>query len=175
MVHEPRGDKLPRVPPPHRGRAGRGEVGSCVGVHAGRDGLAGEGVVGATEDLIAGRLGKLARKPMAGRVRALQFGWKVVKHVKSNAVLFARADRTLAIGGGQTSRVDAVHVAQAKAARVGNALAGSVLASDAFFPFPDGLEAAIAAGATACVQPGGSTRFSSAISATKRKSASRRC
>jgi phosphoribosylaminoimidazolecarboxamide formyltransferase/IMP cyclohydrolase len=91
-----------------------------------------------------------------------------VKHVKSNAVVFTRADRTVAIGGGQTSRVDAVHVAAAKAARVGNALAGTVLASDAFFPFPDGLEAAIATGATACVQPGGSTRDAEVIAAADR-------
>jgi phosphoribosylaminoimidazolecarboxamide formyltransferase/IMP cyclohydrolase len=88
--------------------------------------------------------------------------------VKSNAVVFARAGRTLAIGGGQTSRVDAVHVARDKAARVGNELRGSVLASDAFFPFPDGLETAIAAGATACVQPGGSTRDAEVVAAADR-------
>ena len=109
-----------------------------------------------------------ARKPGEDELRALAFAWRVVKHVKSNAVVFARSDRTLAIGGGQTSRVDAVHVAAAKAARVGNALAGSVLASDAFFPFPDGLETAIAAGATACVQPGGSARDAEVIAAADR-------
>jgi phosphoribosylaminoimidazolecarboxamide formyltransferase/IMP cyclohydrolase len=109
-----------------------------------------------------------ARKPTENELRALAFGWKVVKHVKSNAVVFAKSDRTLAIGGGQTSRVDAVHVASAKAARVGNSLAGSVLASDAFFPFPDGLETAIAAGATACVQPGGSARDADVIAAADR-------
>jgi phosphoribosylaminoimidazolecarboxamide formyltransferase/IMP cyclohydrolase len=108
------------------------------------------------------------RKPSEDELRALAFGWKVVKHVKSNAVVFARADRTVAIGGGQTSRVDAVHVASAKAARVGTALAGTTLASDAFFPFPDGLETAIAAGATACVQPGGSTRDAEVIAAADR-------
>ena len=89
-----------------------------------------------------------ARKPTDDELRALAFALEVVKHVKSNAIVFARADRTLAIGGGATSRVDAVHAGAAKAARVGVSLAGSVLASDAFFPFPDGLEAAIAAGAT---------------------------
>ena len=109
-----------------------------------------------------------ARKPSEEELRALAFAWKVVKHVKSNAVVFAKPDRTLAIGGGQTSRVDAVHVASAKAARVGNSLAGSVLASDAFFPFPDGLETAIAAGATACAQPGGSTRDADVIAAADR-------
>lgn len=108
------------------------------------------------------------RKPSEDELRALAFGWRVVKHVKSNAIVFARADRTVAIGGGQTSRVDAVHVAAAKAARVGNALAGSVIASDAFFPFPDGLETAVAAGATACVQPGGSARDAEVIAAADR-------
>jgi len=88
--------------------------------------------------------------------------------VKSNAVVFAGEDRTLAIGGGNTSRVDAVHAACEKAGRVGNALAGSVLASDAFFPFPDGLETAVAAGATAVVQPGGSARDEQVIEAADR-------
>ena len=108
------------------------------------------------------------RKPSDEERRALAFAWKVVKHVKSNAVVFARADRTVAIGGGQTSRVDAVCVAREKAARVGNDLAGTVLASDAFFPFPDGLETAVAAGARACVQPGGSTRDAEVIAAADR-------
>jgi len=108
------------------------------------------------------------RKPSEEELRALSFAWRVVKHVKSNAVVFARADRTVAIGGGQTSRVDAVHVARDKAARVGNDLRGSVVASDAFFPFPDGLETAVAAGATACVQPGGSTRDAEVIEAADR-------
>jgi phosphoribosylaminoimidazolecarboxamide formyltransferase/IMP cyclohydrolase len=119
------------------------------------------------EDLAAAQVAT-RRKPSEEELRALSFAWRVVKHVKSNAVVFARADRTVAIGGGQTSRVDAVCVAREKAARVGNALAGSVLASDAFFPFPDGLEAAVAAGATACVQPGGSTRDAEVIAAADR-------
>jgi phosphoribosylaminoimidazolecarboxamide formyltransferase/IMP cyclohydrolase len=109
-----------------------------------------------------------SRKPTDDELRSLRFAWKVVKHVKSNAVLFAAADRTLALGGGQTSRVDAVQVAREKAARVGLSLAGSVVASDAFFPFPDGLEAAAAAGATACVQPGGSVRDEAVIAAADR-------
>jgi len=119
------------------------------------------------EDLAAAQVAT-RRKPGEEELRALAFAWRVVKHVKSNAVVFARADRTVAIGGGQTSRVDAVCVAREKAARVGNALAGSVLASDAFFPFPDGLETAVAAGATACVQPGGSTRDADVIAAADR-------
>jgi phosphoribosylaminoimidazolecarboxamide formyltransferase/IMP cyclohydrolase len=108
------------------------------------------------------------RTPSEDERAALAFAWRVVKHVKSNAIVFAARDRTLALGGGATSRVDAVHAAQAKAARVGNALAGSVLASDAFFPFADGLETAVAAGATAVVQPGGSTRDGEVIEAADR-------
>jgi phosphoribosylaminoimidazolecarboxamide formyltransferase/IMP cyclohydrolase len=98
------------------------------------------------------------RPPCDAEVAAMTFGLKVVKHVKSNAIAFVGPDRTLALGGGATSRVDPVHAARAKAGRVGVNLTGSVLASDAFFPFPDGIEEAAAAGATAVVQPGGSVR-----------------
>ena len=108
------------------------------------------------------------RKPSEAELRAMAFGWAVVKHTKSNAVVFAAADRTLAIGGGATSRVDAIHQAREKAARVGISLEGSVLASDAFFPFPDGLEAAVAAGARACIQPGGSLRDEAVLEAADR-------
>ena len=85
-----------------------------------------------------------------------------------NAIVFGAADRTLGVGGGATSRVDAMHAAVAKAARVGLSLEGSVLASDAFFPFPDGLEGAVAAGARAVVQPGGSNRDELVIEAADR-------
>jgi phosphoribosylaminoimidazolecarboxamide formyltransferase/IMP cyclohydrolase len=98
----------------------------------------------------------------------MAFGWKVVKHVKSNAIVFSGADRTLAIGGGATSRVDAIHQAREKSQRVKLDLSGSALASDAFFPFPDGLEVAAAAGATAVVQPGGSVRDGEVIQAADR-------
>ncbi len=108
------------------------------------------------------------RKPTEDELRALAFNWKVAKHVKSNAIVFGRSDRTLALGGGATSRVDAIHQAAAKANRVGLDLAGSALASDAFFPFPDGLEAAVAAGATAIVQPGGSVRDDEVVAAADR-------
>jgi len=108
------------------------------------------------------------RTPTDAERRALGFAWRVVKHVKSNAIVFAGEGRTLAIGGGATSRVDAVHAAREKAARVGVALSSSVLASDAFFPFPDGLETAVAAGATAVVQPGGSTRDAEVVEAADR-------
>jgi phosphoribosylaminoimidazolecarboxamide formyltransferase/IMP cyclohydrolase len=109
-----------------------------------------------------------ARKPSDDEMRALDFGWKVVKHVKSNAVVFTRADRTLAIGGGATSRVDAIHQAREKAARVGLDLSGCAISSDAFFPFADGLEAGVAAGAAAIVQPGGSMRDEEVIAAADR-------
>ena len=108
------------------------------------------------------------RKPTEDELRALAFSWKVAKHVKSNAIVFGATDRTLALGGGATSRVDAIFAAVAKAGRVGIDLAGSALASDAFFPFPDGLEAAVAAGATAIVQPGGSVRDDAVIEAADR-------
>jgi phosphoribosylaminoimidazolecarboxamide formyltransferase/IMP cyclohydrolase len=105
------------------------------------------------------------RAPTADELRALDFAWRVVKHVKSNAICFTTADRTLALGGGQTSRVEPVRNARARAERLGISLSGSVLGSDAFFPFPDGLEEAIAAGATAVIQPGGSTRDDEVIRA----------
>ena len=121
----------------------------------------------ALEDVAACRVAT-QRKPSEDELRALAFGWAVVKHVKSNAVVFASPDGTLAIGGGATSRVDAIHQAREKAARVGIDLRGSALASDAFFPFPDGLEVAAAAGATAFAQPGGSVRDDDVIAAADR-------
>ena len=102
------------------------------------------------------------RTPTAPELRALQFGWQVVKHVKSNAILFARGTATAAVGAGQMSRVDAVKLAEMKAVEP---LTGTVLASDAFFPFRDGVDAAHAAGATAVVQPGGSRRDQEVIDA----------
>src|SRR5437867_2097097 len=105
------------------------------------------------------------RAPTAEELRALAFAWRVVKHVKSNAIAFTTAERTLALGGGQTSRVEPVRNARARAERLGISLRGAVLASDAFFPFADGLEEAIAAGATAVIQPGGSTRDEEVIRA----------
>ena len=103
-----------------------------------------------------------ARQPTEEEWMALRFAWRVCAHVKSNAVIFSGADRTLGIGAGQMSRVDAVKVAVMKAAA---SLRGSVAASDAFFPFRDGLEALAAAGATAVVQPGGSVRDAEVIAA----------
>ncbi|MGA0848586.1 MAG: bifunctional phosphoribosylaminoimidazolecarboxamide formyltransferase/IMP cyclohydrolase [Chthoniobacterales bacterium] len=105
------------------------------------------------------------RAPTPDEKRAMEFGWKVVKHVKSNAIVFAGPDRTLGIGAGQMSRVDSVRIAVWKAGEAGLSLAGSAVASDAFFPFPDGLVSAAAAGATAAIQPGGSVRDEEVIKA----------
>jgi phosphoribosylaminoimidazolecarboxamide formyltransferase/IMP cyclohydrolase len=93
------------------------------------------------------------------------FGWRVVKHVKSNAIVYCKADRTLGIGAGQMSRVDSSRIAVWKAGESSLPLQGSVVCSDAFFPFPDGLIAAAAAGATAAIQPGGSVRDAEVIQA----------
>src|SRR5207248_9297935 len=98
------------------------------------------------------------RKPTEAELKAMLFGWRVVKHVKSNAIVYAAADRTLGIGAGQMSRVDASRIAIWKASEAGLSLEGSAVASDAFFPFADGLIAAAEAGATAAIQPGGSVR-----------------
>jgi len=105
------------------------------------------------------------RQPTAEEWKALRFAWRVCAHVKSNAVIFTDAERTLAIGAGQMSRVDAVNVAVMKAQAARRTLAGSVAASDAFFPFRDGLDAVATAGATAVVQPGGSVRDAEVIAA----------
>jgi phosphoribosylaminoimidazolecarboxamide formyltransferase/IMP cyclohydrolase len=105
------------------------------------------------------------RQPTSGEWEALRFAWRVCAHVKSNSVLFADLQRTLAIGAGQMSRVDAVNVAVMKAKSSNCSLEGSVAASDAFFPFRDGLDAVAAAGARAVVQPGGSVRDAEVIAA----------
>ena len=107
------------------------------------------------------------RAPSEAEWGALRFAWRICAHVKSNAVIFTDASRTLAIGAGQMSRVDAVQVAVMKAmnSEGKNSLVGSVAASDAFFPFRDGLDALAKAGATAVVQPGGSLRDGEVIAA----------
>ncbi|MBJ6764207.1 bifunctional phosphoribosylaminoimidazolecarboxamide formyltransferase/IMP cyclohydrolase [Myxococcaceae bacterium JPH2] len=102
------------------------------------------------------------RAPTPDEERALRFAWKVCKHVKSNAIVFASEAQLLAQGGGQTNRVDSVRIAQS---RGGEALKGSAVASDAFFPFRDGLDAAARAGATAVIHPGGSVRDAEVIAA----------
>ncbi|MGH9433470.1 MAG: bifunctional phosphoribosylaminoimidazolecarboxamide formyltransferase/IMP cyclohydrolase, partial [Terriglobia bacterium] len=109
------------------------------------------------------------RPPNDAEMRALAFAWRVVKHVRSNAIVFGREDRVVGVGAGQMSRVDAVRLAAAKARELGHSLEGTVVASDAFFPFADGLEEAASAGATAVVQPGGSKRDQDVIDAANRR------
>jgi phosphoribosylaminoimidazolecarboxamide formyltransferase/IMP cyclohydrolase len=105
------------------------------------------------------------RQPTPEELRAMLFGWRVMKHVKSNAIVYASGDRTLGVGAGQMSRVDASRVAIWKARESGLPLAGSAICSDAFFPFPDALKAAAEAGASAAIQPGGSVRDVEVIAA----------
>jgi phosphoribosylaminoimidazolecarboxamide formyltransferase/IMP cyclohydrolase len=105
------------------------------------------------------------RHPTAEEWQALRFAWRVCAHVKSNTVIFTDGRQTLAIGAGQMSRVDAVNVAIMKARAATRSLSGSVAASDAFFPFRDGLDAVASAGATAVVQPGGSIKDTEVIAA----------
>jgi len=105
------------------------------------------------------------RAPTADEWVALRFAWRICAHVKSNAVIFTDSRRTLAVGAGQMSRVDAVSVAVTKAHAMNVPLQGSAAASDAFFPFRDGVDAIARAGATAIVQPGGSVRDADAIAA----------
>ena len=109
------------------------------------------------------------RQPTKAEKRAMLFGWRVVKHVKSNAIVYAGVDRTLGIGAGQMSRVDASRIAVWKAGEAGLTLKGSVVCSDAFFPFPDGLIAAAEAGVTAAIQPGGSVRDAEVIAAAEER------
>jgi phosphoribosylaminoimidazolecarboxamide formyltransferase/IMP cyclohydrolase len=109
------------------------------------------------------------RAPSDAERRALLFAWKVCKHVKSNAIVFAREGQTVGVGAGQMSRVDSVRIAVMKAAQANLPLAGSVLASDAFFPFADGIEEAGKAGAAAVIQPGGSVRDEEVIAAANKR------
>jgi phosphoribosylaminoimidazolecarboxamide formyltransferase / IMP cyclohydrolase len=110
-----------------------------------------------------------ARPPTAEEMKAMLFGWRVVKHVKSNAIVYASRDRTLGIGAGQMARVDSSRIAIWKANEAGLSLKGSAVCSDAFFPFADGLIAASEAGATAAIQPGGSVRDQEVIAAADQR------
>lgn len=105
------------------------------------------------------------RAPTAEEMKALLFGWRVAKHVKSNAIIYTSGDRTLGVGAGQMSRIDSTKLAVWKAQTAGLDLKGSAVASDAFFPFPDGLIAAAEAGATAVIQPGGALKDADVIAA----------
>ena len=106
-----------------------------------------------------------ARPPTADELESMRFVWRVAKHVKSNAIVFGTKDRTLGIGAGQMSRIDSCRIAVWKAQEAGLSLVGSAVASDAMFPFPDGLIAAATAGATAAIQPGGSVKDKEVIDA----------
>ena len=110
------------------------------------------------------------RQPTESELQAMLFGWRVVKHVKSNAIVYCAADRTLGIGAGQMSRVDASRIAVWKAGEAKLSLKDSVVCSDAFFPFADGLIAATEAGATAAIQPGGSVNDAEVIAAADARS-----
>jgi len=105
------------------------------------------------------------RVPSQEEMHTMRFAWKVAKHVKSNAIVFAKDGATVGVGAGQMSRVDSVKIAVMKAQ---SPLAGTVVASDAFFPFPDGVEQAAKAGASAVIQPGGSVRDPDVIAAADR-------
>ena len=108
------------------------------------------------------------RQPTPAEMDDLRFAWAAVSTVKSNAILLARGEQAIGIGAGQMSRVDAAFLAVHKATRAGHATQGSVLASDGFFPFPDGIEEAAAAGITAIIQPGGSVRDAEVIATADR-------
>ena len=105
------------------------------------------------------------RRPSEEEVASLLFAWKVAKHVKSNAIVYARGRQVAGVGAGQMSRVDSVRLGASKAVLP---LQGAVMASDAFFPFPDGIEEAAKAGVAAVIQPGGSIRDQEVIAAADR-------
>jgi phosphoribosylaminoimidazolecarboxamide formyltransferase/IMP cyclohydrolase len=109
------------------------------------------------------------RSPTSEETRALHYAWRIAKHVKSNAIVYAASDRALGIGAGQMSRLDSAIIAARKAERAGISLQGCAVASDAFFPFPDGLLEAVEAGASAVIQPGGSVRDEEVIAAANEK------
>jgi phosphoribosylaminoimidazolecarboxamide formyltransferase/IMP cyclohydrolase len=104
-------------------------------------------------------------RPSEAQIADLVFAWHVAHFVKSNAIVFCGGGRTLGVGAGQMSRVDSARIASIKAASAGLSLTGSVVASDAFFPFRDGVDVVAAAGAGAIVQPGGSVRDAEVIAA----------
>jgi phosphoribosylaminoimidazolecarboxamide formyltransferase/IMP cyclohydrolase len=112
------------------------------------------------------------RAPSDDELAALKLAWKVCKHVRSNAIVFADARHTLGVGAGQMSRVDSAHIAVQKAAAAKLDLHGSACASDAYFPFRDGLDVAAQAGATSVIEPGGSVRDEEVIAAANEQNIS---
>jgi len=127
------------------------------------------GVLLQTPDEIGLTLGQVKvvtkRNPTENERHGMEFAWRVAAHVKSNAIVYARHDRTIGIGAGQTSRFDSSRIAVLKARDAGLDLKETAVASDAFFPFADGLLEAVNAGATAVIQPGGSIRDDEVIKA----------
>jgi phosphoribosylaminoimidazolecarboxamide formyltransferase / IMP cyclohydrolase len=109
------------------------------------------------------------RKPTAAQIKDLLFAWSVAKYVKSNAIVFCKGGMTVGVGAGQMSRIDSARIAAIKAKNARLALKGSVVASDAFFPFRDGLDAVLDAGAVAVIQPGGSVRDDEVIAAANQR------
>ena len=109
------------------------------------------------------------RQPTAQQMQDLLFAWKVAKYVKSNAIVFCAGGMTLGVGAGQMSRLDSARIARIKAEAAGLSLAGSAVASDAFFPFRDGLDVVIDVGATSVIQPGGSMRDDEVIAAANER------
>ena len=105
------------------------------------------------------------RQPTEQEMDDLAFAWKVAKYVKSNAIVFVGGGMTLGVGAGQMSRIDSARIASIKAENAGLTPQGSAVASDAFFPFRDGLDVVVAAGATCVIQPGGSVRDDEVIAA----------
>jgi phosphoribosylaminoimidazolecarboxamide formyltransferase/IMP cyclohydrolase len=133
----------------------------------------GSGLLMQTADNREMTLGELkvvtAKQPSAEQLQDLLFAWKVAKYVKSNAIVFCKDGMTLGVGAGQMSRVDSARIAGIKAGNAGLSLAGSVVASDAFFPFRDGLDVVVDAGASCVVQPGGSMRDDEVIAAANER------
>jgi phosphoribosylaminoimidazolecarboxamide formyltransferase/IMP cyclohydrolase len=119
-----------------------------------------------TRNVAASELRVVTRaQPSLAQLADLLFAWRVAKFVKSNAIVFCRDGTTVGVGAGQMSRVDSARIASIKARNAGLELAGSVVASDAFFPFRDGLDVVVGAGARAVIQPGGSVRDEEVIAA----------
>jgi len=114
---------------------------------------------------------KTKQQPTGAQWADLLFAWKVAKYVKSNAIVFCRDGATVGVGAGQMSRVDSARIAAIKAQNAGLAIAGAVVASDAYFPFRDGLDAVLDAGAVAVIQPGGSMRDAEVIAAADERGA----
>ena len=106
-----------------------------------------------------------ATKPTEAQMTALALNWAIVRHVKSNAIVFCGDGMTLGVGAGQMSRIDSARIASIKASNAGLSLQGSAVASDAFFPFRDGLDVLADAGASCVIQPGGSVRDEEVIAA----------